>query len=488
MHRFRLRLLALAAALSIASIGAAPTVGVGNTSTFSALADDAVATLTTRFYRTGGHWRMCPDVRCYATNSDWGADSLTYVLFERWQLTHDIALVPLFKALQAAEPHYGPCRGTACREWSDQPMWDSVAALRTFDVTHDPVALRNAENAYLSMTKSDAYARGACPDIDYQLPFGGDGGLKTLESDANAVLAAVLLAQRTSRRAYLDQAIRRYAAIRRVFLDVPHQLYTVYVFDNGRRCSQVPRRFFASVNGVMIEAGIELSRITHDTAYEQDARLTAHAAAALDNARGIFTDLQAENDIEAPMVLAMLALSASDAFARDWILRNAAAAAHARTANGFYGRFFDGPPPAGIVTAWQTNGGFALEIAAAALSPDSRAEAGDPWAASSPIATRIATLPSSFSFQGSGIALLGTIGERCCQPGRARVLIDGREMVDLTGIWQNKSSLGRPLPGSVLFAWRWPASGSHVLQFQPDTYNSKEGGPFLSVRESITLP
>jgi len=64
-------------------------------------------------------------------------------------------------------------------------------------------------------------------------------------------------------------------------------------------------------------------------------------------------------------------------------------------------------------------------------------------------------LPASITVTGSAIALIGTLGERCCEPGHARVFVDGRETVDGTGIWQNKSSSGKSLPGSVLFAWRW---------------------------------
>ena len=183
-------------------------------------------------------------------------------------------------------------------------------------------------------------------------------------------------------RAYLDDAARRYAAIRKRYLDPGVPLYTVYVFDDEHTCRALPHRFFASVNGVMIDAGLTLARASGDARYKREARATAHAIRALDDDRGIFTDLQAENDIVEPLVLAMLQLARDgDRFARDWIVRNAAAAAHARRADGAYGRLFDGPPPAGIATAWQSNGGLAIEIAAGALAPTGRAEDGDPWPA-----------------------------------------------------------------------------------------------------------
>ena len=462
--------------------------------TFRELGDDAAVTLTTRFYAGDGRWRTCLDPSCGAGDVDWGSDSLTGVLYERWLVTRDPQLVPLFRELERTQPRYGACRAPRCSGWSDVPMWDAVAALRTYDVTHDDVALRNAEAAYAFVAEADVFARGACPAIDYQRPHAESGGLKTLETDANATLAAAMLAERTRRLSYLDDARRRYDAIRRWFLDPQVPLYTVYVFDDGHTCRALPHRFFASVNGVMIESGLMLARATGDAGYAREARATAHAIRALDDDRGIFTDLQAENDIVQPLVFAMLVLARDgDTFARDWIVRNAAAAAHARRSDGAYGRFFDGPPPAGTVTQWQSNGGLAIEIAAAALAPDARAEIDDPWARAIAkpqhvVATSGERFNATLRFTGSGVALIGTLGERCCELGRARVFLDGRETFDRTGIWQNKSSSGRALPDSVLFAWRWPTSGRHVIRLDSDAPNAKEGGPFIDVRGMTTIP
>ncbi len=452
------------------------------------LGDDAAHTLTTRFYAGDGRWRMCLERKCAVSNVDWAADSLTGVLYERWLLTHDPALVPLHAALARSAPRYGPCRAPACQGWSDVPMWDAVAALREYDATHDPDALGKAEAAYRSVAQSDVYAAGACPAIDYQRPHAAQQ-LKTLETDANRILAAVLLAQRTHEAAYLADAERLYAAVRALFLDPELALYTVYVYDDGTHCRQLPHRFFASVNGLMIEAGLELEVATKQPHYGSEARATARAVRALDDDRGIFTDLQAENDIVAPLVLAMLELArAGDAQARAWIVRNAGAAAHARRPDGTYGRFFDGPPPDGTVTAWQSNGGLALAIAAGALAPDLTVESGNPWPSATRRTVALTRLPLTLRFSGAGIALIGTLGARCCEPGRARLLLDGRELTDRTGIWQNKSSLGRPLPDSLLFAWRWPVVGEHVLQLVPDEPNAKEGGPFIDLRATLTVP
>jgi hypothetical protein len=455
---------------------------------FRALGDDAMRTLVTQWYDGDGRWRACLDPSCGAGNVDWGSDSLTGAVYERWLLTHDAAAMSIARALVATQPRYGACRRPRCSSWSDVPMWDAVAAVRTYDVTGDEAALRNAEAAYRFLSQSDVFAGGACPAIDYQRPHAESGGLKTLETDANATLVAAMLAQRTGRAGYLDDAKRRYAAVRAWFLDREVPLYTVYVFDDGRACRAMPHRFFASVNGLMIEAGLILARLTGTARYADEARATAHAIRRLDDDRGIFTDLQAENDVVGPLVLAMLALARDgDTFARDWVLRNAAAAVHARRADGAYGRFFDGPPPQGVVTAWQSNGALALEIAAAALAPDAHAEPGDPWADARTQPLGLASLPQTFRFTGSGIALTGTLGERCCELGRARLLVDGRETFDATGIWQNKSSAGRAIPNTVLFAWRWHERGTHELRLEADTPNAKEGGPFIDVRGAIVL-
>lgn len=411
------------------------------------------------------------------------------MLYLRWLTARDRAVIPIAQALVATEPRYGTCRAPACTSWSDVPAWDAVAAVRTYDVTHDAAALRNAEAAYRFVTSSEVFARGACPELPYQRPHAESGGLKTLETAANLTLAAALLAERTHEARYLADAVRLYAAVRARYLDPALPLYTVYVFDDGHACRALPHRFFASVNGVMIEAALALARLTAEACYASEARATAHAIRALDDDRGIFTDLQAENDVVEPLVLAMLLLERDgDREAHWWIVRNAEAVEHARRADGSYGRFFDGPPPEGAVTAWQTNGGLALAIAGGALDSGDAVETDDPWVVAEPRAVALRALPATFRFTGSGIALIGTLGERCCEAGRARVFVDGRETFDRTGIWQNKSSAGRPIPESVLFAWRWPASGTHELRFEADAPNAKEGGAFLDVSKAIVLP
>ena len=392
----------------------------------------------------------------------------------------DASIPPVLAALAASAPTYGsPCGLPDCGSWSDNPLWDSIAASRAYGVTHDPAALAKAEAAFAFVERSKAFALGACPDISYQQPAGRDNRLKTLETDANGIKAAILLYRATGDASYLTVATTRYAAVRNRFLDPAVPLYTVYVFDDGSTCAQVPHRFFASVNGDMIWNGLELSRITGEKSYLDQALATAQAVAtSLSDPAGVFADLQAENDIVEPLVEAMYALAteAGAGFARTWILTNAAAALSARTSDGSFGRFFDGPPPGAIVTAWQTNGGLALEVAAAALDPGRTVSDGGSWSSARRVSRSVG--PSGrIAFRGSGIALLGTLGESCCEPGHARVFVDGRETFDGTGIWQNKSSSGERIPGAILFAWRWPRPGLHTISFAPGVAEREGGRP-----------
>jgi hypothetical protein len=451
----------------------------------------AIATLQASFY-SSGQWSACDGDGCGFGNEDWGDDSLTYTLFLRWRATEDPTLEPMFVALTGTATDWGPCTGPSCTGWSDVPSWDSIADEREYEVTGDPHALDLARSAYSRVRDSDAYALGACPQVRYQHAFGGGGGLKTLETDSNLLKAALLLWKATGEPALLADAMTLYASVRTYFLDPVLPLYTVYVIDDGKSCTQLPHRFFASVNGNMIWSGRALAEATGDASYLADAEATAHAVTgSLADGRGVFADLQAENDVVEPLVEAFddLAVLEQDAPAREWVFTNAVAAIrNARISDGAYGRFFDGPPPAATVTIWQTNGGLAVAIAAAALAPTTAVPEGDGWGSAKSTADDLTLLPSSVAFTGSGIALVGTLGEDCCEPGHASVLLDGQPTVDATGIWQNKSSAGRSFPGAVLFAWRWPVSGSHVVGLEvPDT-NVKEGGPFVHIQSYVVLP
>jgi hypothetical protein len=472
----------LAVVASLSGAGRATAAG----STFGSAGAAASAALVNDFYAGDGAWHMCVPVVCGTAVQDWGADSLTYTLWLRESTTHDAALVPMFSALAAAIGDYpAPCTDRSCTAWSDVPQWDTIALLRDYEVTRDPAVLAKAQAAFDFVESSTAYALGACPAIRYQQPYGGANDLKTLEDDANAVKAALLLYRDTGTARYLAIARKRYASVRFYFLDPSVPLYSVYVFDDGRTCTQLPHRFFASVNGDMIWNGVELYRDTHEASYLGEALGTAHAVdTRLADPRGIFADLQAENDIVEPLVEAMYVLAADEhaAFARSWILRNAAAALGARTADGAFGRFFDGPPPATTVTAWQTNGGLALEIAAAALAPRSPAVADAGWGGAVQVEQAITGTPAHITFRGAGIALVGTLGEQCCEPGHIRLFVDGRETFDETGIWQNKSSSGIGIPNTVLFAWRWRTPGRHTIAFEAGVPNGKEGTSFVHIQ------
>jgi hypothetical protein len=443
-------------------------------------------------YAGNGLWKTCLRDDCSRVNRDWGADALTYALYLRWKTTRDRNLLPVFHALVATSPTHGPCRRRRCTEWSDVPEWDAIASAREYQATGEALALSRSEAAYASVERSTAYGGGACPDIRYQRPAAGGGGLKTLETDGNAVKAALLLYAAAHDRHYLSDAIARYSAIRARYFDREAQLYTVYVFDDGKQCRQVPHRFFASVNGDMIWNGLALAKFTRNRTYRDEALATADSVdRRLADARGVYADLQAENDVAEPLVEAMYEVAVREprraTFARAWIARNMAAALNARRADGTYGRFFDGPAPSAPATAWQTNGGLALAIAAAALAPREPARPNDDWRRAHTEQVSIVTegLPASLTFTGSGIALIGTLGERCCEPGHARVLVDGAETYDRTGIWQNKSSSSKSLPDSVLFAWRWPASGRHEIRLLAADPNAKEGDTFIHVQQTL---
>jgi hypothetical protein len=459
--------------------------------TFAAAGQQAVATLLQTYY-TNGVWRNCNAADCGTGNQDWGNDSLTFALSLRYQATHDPSLQTPLNALATTATGYGaPCADVSgCDGWSDVPNWDAIALADEYLATGNQEALAKAEAAYTYVEQSSAYALGACARIRYQQPGGGGNQLKTLETDANAIKAALLLYRATGQAGYLAAAQDHYASVRAYFLDPHVPLYTVYVVDDGRACTQIPHRFFASVNGDMIWSGLELFDRTHDRGYLNEAIATGRAVDQdLADGRGVFVDLQAENDIVEPLVEAMYGLALEgQSFARGWIVRNASAALGARTPDGSFGRFFDGPPPVSTVTDWQTNGGLALEIAAAALAPNAAIDFKAPWAGARTVSDDIASLPAKLTFKGAGIALIGTLGEQCCEPGHARVLIDGVETFDQTGIWQNKSSSGRSIPNSVLFAWRWRAVGTHTLTFDPGAYDAKEGGAFLHLVAYEVLP
>ena len=426
-------------AASVAQAAAAKHPG-----SYAALGRQALATLEGEYYHGAGEWNWCVPARCSDGNRDWGADSLTYVLYLHWLLTRDPAVAPIMNALTATSP-------TSHSGLSDVPLWDSIAAAREYQVTRNPEALRKAVAFFGTVADSQQFALGACSGILYQHSYGGSTQLKTLESDANYIKAAVLLYQITHQRSYLTQAQDHYQAVRQYYLSPGTSLYTVYVFDNGTSCTQVPAQYFASVNGLMIWNGTTLAQLTGQRSYLNEAIATAQdVAARLGDGTGVYADLQAENDITEPLIEAMYGLAVDgQGFARRWLLASAKAAAGSRNARtGTYGRFFDGPPPAAPVTAWQGSGGLALALVAAALDPRGRPANPGFWAGASFVHDNLAlsSSPVSFSFTGRAVAIIGTIGENCCTDGHAQVFIDGAQTFDQTGIWQNKSSSGVTLP------------------------------------------
>jgi hypothetical protein len=480
------------------SAGSAGTAGNGGSGgaagkTYADYANEAFAALLKNFY-ADGKWKAY--AAATAKNHDWGDDSLTYDLYFRWLLSADATIPPRLEALAASmSTPPAPCTmASGCGPWSDEYLWDSLAGSREHEVTQNQAALGKAIAGFDYVDKATVFSGGDCPGIDWQRPDHASGGLKTAETDTNYVRAALALYKRTNDAAYLTKATTAYAAIRQYYLDTRgDNLYSVYVFDTGGVCTQKTGRYYSSVNGNMIYSGIKLKQYTGDGSFLTQAIATAHDVdTKLADASGVHAQLQAENDLGEPLVEAMYALYAEEKqdFAKAWLMRNAAAAVSSiQPATGSYGRFFNGPPPVGTITEFQTNGGFALMFAAAKLDPTGVPAAGA-WnkAVSHDANITTAMLPSAIDFTGRGIALIGTIGEQCCEAGHAKVFIDGTETNDTSGIWQNKSSASISIPDSVLFAWVWPTAGAHSVQIQPGIDNAKEGPSFVHIQKYLILP
>jgi hypothetical protein len=457
-------------------------------------ADYAKLALTSmiKTYYTNGKWRALPGGG--GGNHDWGNDSMTGALYFDWLVNREASAPAMLDALAGTmNTAPAPCAATAnCIPWSDEYLWDAVAGARENEVTGSATGLSKSKTAfdYVDKAAGGVWTAGACPEIRYQRPDHGSGGLKTNETDSNYIKAAILLYERTNDMAYLSKAESAYAANRKYYLDAGgSNLYSVYLYDVGGTCTQQQGRYFGSVQGNMIFSGLALYEATSTVGYLNDALATAHAVdTALSDPGGIYADLQAENDVVQPLVEAMYAVwkDQGQTFARDWIMRNAAASVSTITATGAYGRFFNGPISTGIITQWQTNGGYALAFAAAAIDPAGVPAAGR-WNGATMTAMDIGTaaLPTAIHFTGSGIALIGTIGEQCCEAGHARVFVDGVETRDTTGIWQNKSSASQSLPDSVLFAWTWQSPGMHTVQIQPGLTTGKEGGSFVHIQSYL---
>ncbi len=451
---------------------------------------NSIDLLEDTFYNGTGLWHMCaPKNPCFTKNRDWGSDALTYVLYLRWLVDKDHTIPPLMRVLARTAPAWTPsAKGT-----SDTVMWDAVANVREYQVTGSKLALAKAEEAFrwLDSVHASEFATGACPGIQYQQAYGKHGHLKTLETSSNYIKAALLLYQVTGHRSYLEKAEQEYAQVRRYFLAPSVPLYTVYVFDNGRSCKALPGRYFASVNGNMIWAGQALAQATGQRGYLAEAIATARAVAShLNDSAGVFTDLQADNDVVEPLVESMydLATTYHQVFATRWLMTNASASGADSNASGAFGRFFDGPPPTTMATAWQVNGGIALAVVAAALDPHGHPADPDFWGHATFVPENAGFNPPAapgqavrITFTGQAIAILGTVGENCCGYGHARVFVDGRQTYDRTGIWQNMTSPSFPQPDQVLFAWRWRTKGRHVITIEPGIYNHQEGGSFFSM-------
>jgi hypothetical protein len=455
-----------------------------STGDYAARADLTMRLLEHSFYNGTGLWHMCTGLPCSTKNVDWGSDSLTYVLWFRWMLTKDPAVPEMMRTLaKTAHEWVSGDKGS-----SDTVMWDSIADAREYQVTGSQVALAKSKAAFrwVDSVMASGFASGACPGVDYQWPHGRGGNLKTLETATNYIKAALLLHEITGSASYLAKAESQYDQVRRYFLTPGAPLYTVYVFDDGQTCRALPGRYFASVNGNMIWAGAALAADTGRKGYLSQAITTAKAVGSrLSDAAGVYADLQADNDVAEPLIEAMYSLAAGEhqQFAATWLLTAASAAGGDQNESGAFGRFFDGPPPASVATAWQINGGAALIQAAAALDP--RGAPADPgfWRRGKFVDDnrRLDDTEVRISFTGQAIAIMGSIGAVCCVTGHARVFVDGTETFNRIGIWQNMTSPSVEQPNQALFAWRWPTPGPHTVTIRPGIPDDYEGGSFFQM-------
>lgn len=451
--------------------------------TYAQLATRSTVLLEGTFYNGNGLWHMCyPLGICSTKNRDWGAGALTNLLYFRWLTTNDQSGLPILRQL-AQTARYWPSQSTAS---SDSVMWDAVAELRIYQATRSKIALAKAAAALQWLATDPGLATGACPAIDYQWPYRQRGDLKTIETASNYIKALLLMYQITGGSSYLATAQAQYADVRHYFLAKGAPLYTAYMFDNGTSCHVLPGQYFASVNGNMIWAGVALAQATGKPAYLRQAIATARAVRHhLSDAAGVFADLQADNDIVGPLVEAMysLATTAHQAFAARWLMTNASAAGADTNPLGEFGRFFDGPPPVSMATAWQIDGGIAVMMAAAALHPGGHPADPGFWQHPDyyPDQASLAGKPVQVAFTGRAIAILGEIGAQCCAAGHASVRVDGVPTFDRTGIWQGMDSPARRQPEQVLFAWRWLTSGHHVITIGPAPFNSEQGGSFFQM-------
>lgn len=427
--------------------------------TFALAGSDAARSLLTDYYDGAGGWRACNAVTCPSSNADWGADAATGTLYLRWSATQDPQLSAVADRLIDTSARYPkPCTAGACRYWSDTPAWDAVASMREFEMTGDARALERARAAYRFVERSTSFSAGACPSIPYQ-QAPSPAGVKTLETLANEIKAGLLLYRVDRDPRELAAARAQYASARAYFLDAATPLYTVHVIDDGTACTPVQSRYFASVNGLMIWDGIELASDLHDERYVQEAVATARAVdAQLSDGAGIFADAAGENDVVEPLVEAMLRLAAAHPFAAAWIGRNAQAALGSRAADGSFARYFDGPPQQRS-SIWESNGGFAIEIAAAAIAPN-RSVQRPQWSGDAIAISPASELPARIEVDGAAVALVGSV-PAACEQHHVHVYVDGVEINDHAGLWINPTM---PEDDPVLFAWRFDRPGEHTIE------------------------
>ena len=142
---------------------------------YARLAASAVGALEQSYYTGSGTWNMCVPAICNQTNTDWGADSLTYSLYLHWKLTGDRGVAPIMNALTGTARRYTAADG----KWSGNSPdpGTSYAPYRIYNIgNNNPVELldfietlerclgKKAEKNLLPIQAGDVPA--TCADVE----------------------------------------------------------------------------------------------------------------------------------------------------------------------------------------------------------------------------------------------------------------------------------------------------------------------------------
>ncbi len=338
----------LAAQLAVAvvvglSVDAGTPAGGANPSalgsTFALAGTLATDTLLKRFSTGRGSWALCSPSLCGSADQDWGADSLTYTLALRERTRPAPALLRTLAQLALAAPRYpAACSGRSCVGWSDVPSgMRSPSRASTRPHTSRGPSRRRRRPSRSSRTRPCTRAVRALRS-GTSSPTEAANDLKTLETDGNAIKAALLLYARAARRRIpRDRRAPLCGGPKLLSRPRGRRSTPTYVFDNGAHCAQLPHRFFASGNGNMIWNGVRAltaSRVEQRLPGRGDCRRRVRSRSTSSTAAASLLTSRPRTTSSSRLSRRMdvLAAEAHGGFARHWILtkrRSGARCSHA---------------------------------------------------------------------------------------------------------------------------------------------------------------